>query len=418
MIEKLRKRFIRIAALSVTAVLLLLCAAVAAGSWFTTDAGLTKMLEVIRDNQGELPPMPPGGKPGDRPDGQFTPETPYSTRYFVLRYTDGGELVQADLGKIAAVTEDDVGAYLEIAAAHGEGFGYADGYKFCVVRHDEGRWMAVFLDCHQQLRSVGVTAALSFGATAVCTALVCLLIVLFSRRAVAPVAASYERQKRFVTDASHELKTPVTVIATSLRVLELEVGKQKWIDKAMAQTEKLTGLVNSLVTMSRLDEERPPLHPAEFDAGAAAQETAESFREYAQERGHALETQIEPDVRFVGDEYAVRQLCSILLDNAVKYAAPGSDIRFSLGRWKRGIVIRTSNGCEGGVPDNPDRLFDRFYRADEARGGAGGFGLGLSMARGVAEAHRGTIRARDAGGGRIEFTAELNPLAQAEKQGK
>ena len=129
-------------------------------------------------------------------------------------------------------------------------------------------------------------------------------------------------RRRFVSDASHELKTPITVIATSLKVLEMEVGEQKWIDKAQAQTEKLKELVNSLVTLSRMDEEETPLKFADFDISAALSETADSFNESAEAAGHRLITDIAPDIHYNGDEYAVRQLVSILLDNAVKYASP------------------------------------------------------------------------------------------------
>lgn len=170
----------------------------------------------------------------------------------------------------------------------------------------------------------------ALAAAAVCVALVYVMIVLCSRRAIAPVIQASERQKQFITDASHELKTPITVIATSLKVLEMEVGQQKWIDKTENQTEKLTELVNELVTLSRMDEESSPLQMADFPVSDA-------------------------------------------LDTA------------ALGR-----------------------LFDRFYRADPARSAeTGGFGIGLSIARSIAEGHRGTIRAESPDGRTIVFTAEL-----------
>ena len=238
-----------------------------------------------------------------------------------------------------------------------------------------------------------------------CTLLVLLLVVLLSRRAIDPVVRSAQQQKQFITDASHELKTPITVIATSLKVLEMEVGHQKWIDKAQAQTEKLTELVNSLVTLSRMDEENSPLKMEPFPISGAVTETAESFRELAQTAGHPLVLAIQPELVYSGDEYAVRQLVSILLDNAVKYAAPESSITLSLEKSRRGVVLRCGNCCA--EPDSIDtgKLFDRFYQADPSRG-AGGFGVGLSIARGIAEGHHGAIRAVLSGDA-IEFIAEL-----------
>ena len=410
MIRRLRKRFIRIATLAVTAVLLVLCLSVNIINYISVDSGLTNVLNVISDNQGTMPPMPHGQPPEGGPDGQFTKETPFSTRYFVLRYDGDGDLIKADLDKIAAVTEDDVGAYLTLALEHGEGYGYTRGYKYRVVYNGEDRWMAIFLDDYQEMRSVREIALVSLAAMAGCVALVYVIVVLCSRRAIDPVVQASERQKQFITDASHELKTPITVIATSLKVLEMETGKQKWIDKARTQTEKLTELVNSLVTLSRMDEEKTPLRFAPFAVSDAVRETAESFRDFAESNGHALRLEIAPELTFSGDEYAIRQLVSILLDNAVKYAAEGTEIAFSLEKTKKGVLLSCANVSRTPVaPEELDKLFDRFYRADPARSGTGGFGIGLSIARSIAEGHKGGIRA-SLEDGKIVFRAELRNM--------
>lgn len=410
MIKRLRKRFIRIAMLAVTAVMVLLCLIVNIANFVSVNSSLTNMLQVLGDNQGALPApaSPPDDHLGKRPDGQFTQETPYTTRYFVLRYTEDGTLVKADLDKIAAVTEDDTDTYLAIAQKHGTGMGFSSGYKYYVVDNGEGRFMAIFLDCHQEMRSMGTLALLSVVAAAVCIALVYVVVCIFSRRAIDPVVKASERQKQFITDASHELKTPITVIATSLKVLEMETGQQKWIDKAMAQTEKLKELVNALVTLSRMDEEDSPLHFEMFGISDAVGDTAESFRDFAASKGHELSVSIAPGLTYNGDEYAIRQLVSILLDNAIKYATPDSPIRFALEKGKKGVVIRCANPCAPMDPADADKLFDRFYRADPSRNGqTGGFGIGLSIARSIAEGHKGSIKAQLQPDNVIEFIATL-----------
>ena len=427
MIRRLRKRFIRIAMLSVTIVLLILLLIVNVANILSTDSDLTGMLDLICENQGtiptRIPPFGPGGggfdgrpnlpdgNPGRAPAGRtgpFGPEAPYATRYFCLWFDGQGGLVRADLEHIAAITEDGTGEYIARALSHGVGYGYYSGYKYRVVRHGDDRYMAVFLDCYQELRAVKTVAAWSLLAAAACLAVVYLLVVLFSKRAIDPVVRSAQRQKQFITDAGHELKTPITVIATSLKVLEMEVGEHKWIEKSKAQAERLRDLVNSLVTLSRMDEEESPLKLEPFPISEAVEETVESFLDHARSEGRELLSDIAPGLTYRGDEYAVRQLVSILLDNAVKYAPVGTAVSLSLKKGKKGVVIRSVNQCEPVSPDDLDKLFDRFYRTEQARGAsAGGFGVGLSIARGIAQGHHGSIRAVCPAEGVIEFVAEL-----------
>ena len=334
MIHKLRRKFIAIATVSVTLVMVLVGLSINVVNFLSTNDALESTLELIYENQGTMPQSP--GKPGDRHANRFTAETPFSTRYFVLRYTGAGELTGADMRHIAAVTEDDAGTYLSIVQAHGEGFGFTGNYKFYVV------------------------------------------------------------------------KTPLTVINTSLKVLEMESGQNRWTDKIQAQTDKLTRLVGDLVTLSRLDEEQPVLQKAEFSLSEAVEETARSFQDLAAARGRTLSMCIAPDLLYQGDEAALRQLTGILLDNAVKYAPAGSEISLTLRREKKRFVLQTVNPCPSMDAEEPERLFDRFYRADKSRSGqTPGFGIGLSIARSIAEAHQGSISAALLEDGKIQFTVIL-----------
>ena len=273
MIKKLRSRFIRIAMLSVAAVMLLLTIILNTANYISTDSDLKQTLTLIYENAGTIPhssafaPVPPGSADAPAPpedaqapqsppddkiarrEGPFTAETPFSTRFFVLRYTDDGTLTQADLKSIASVTEDDTQAYLAAALAHGAGYGYCGSYRFLVAQED-GENIAIFLDSYHELRSLRIVLVWSLAADAACILLVFLLVLLLSRRAIDPVVRSAEQQKQFITDASHELKTPITVIATSLKVLEMETGKQKWIDKAMHR-RKSSPTLSTLSSRSR-----------------------------------------------------------------------------------------------------------------------------------------------------------------------
>ena len=250
--------------------------------------------------------MPPedGEKPGSQPEhprGPFNAETPYSTRYFYLRFDAEGILDSGDFSHIAAVTEDDADTYIKAALQHGAGYGfYTSDYKFRVVMEGENRYIAVFLDCYQELRAVRTLAVWSALSYAACLALVYILVVLLSRRAIDPVVRASERQKQFITDAGHELKTPITVIDTSLKLLEMEVGQQKWIDKARAQNEKLRELVQSLITLCKYDEETSPLRMQSFAVSDALTDTAESFADFAQSRGHTIRATAAPELFYCG----------------------------------------------------------------------------------------------------------------------
>lgn len=467
MIRQLRNRFIRITMLSVSVVMLILTLIVNAANFISTNADLEDLLDMICENRGSIPTdrFTPDAKPdkpadsGDSSDLEPTgttppalpdniadsgpansqsdpatrnnpdtedkinttpptqpwkfkapmnPETPYSTRFFSLLFDQDGNVIKKDLAHIAAITDDDIAEYISVALKHGEGYGYYSDYKYRVILQDNREYMVVFLDCYQEIHAIRVLALCSFAAMVICIGLVYILVVIFSKRAIDPVVQSQKQQKQFITDASHELKTPITVIATSLKVLEMEVGQQKWIDKARSQTEKLRELVNSLVTLSRMDEEDSPLKFEHFSISDALQETVDSFADYAESNGHALKVTITPDLDFYGDEYAIRQLASILLDNAVKYAAAGSDITFSLVKNKKHILLKTSNVCQDLDEDALRHLFDRFYRPDQSRSHeTGGFGIGLSIARSIAEGHKGTIHACCPVKDQIEFTVKL-----------
>ena len=426
MIERLRKRFIRIAVLSVALVMLLLSVVVNVSNYLSVNADIDSLLEMLSDD-GRPGAVPHSGgdnhgmmrEDAQRPDGEagwfdgrggkrFNPETPFSTRYFVLYFDEQGELQANDLAHIAAVEEDEISEYLAVAVKSGEGSAYYGGYKYLVTAQRNGGYKAVFMDCYSQLRSVRMLALLTFAADAVCLLLVYGLVVVFSKKAIDPVVRSAKQQKQFITDASHELKTPLTVMRTSLKVLEMETGHSKWIDKANSQTDKMTELVNSLVTLSRMDEEEPPVALADFDLSAAVGETVESFLDSAAAEGHPIKTDIADGVVFRGDETMIRQLASILLDNALKYALPGGEITLSLKREHRGIVLRQSNPCEEIAESDLEKLFDRFYRADPSRSSERkGFGVGLSIARGIVEAHKGKISASCPENEIIEFTVVL-----------
>ena len=235
------------------------------------------------------------------------------------------------------------------------------------------------------------------------------LIILFSRRIVRPIQESYDKQKQFITDAGHELKSPLTVSNADLSVLEMDVGESEWIDDARLQTERLTKLTNDLVYLSRMDEVQRQVEMIDFPLSDVVTEISQSFRSRAIVEEKEYTGNITPMLTYHGDEKAIRQLVSILLDNALKYSPAGGKISLSLAPQGKGILLEVRNTTSERIePESVDHLFDRFYRTDQSRNSeTGGFGLGLAIAKAVVTAHRGKITAASDDGRSLTISALL-----------
>ena len=235
--------------------------------------------------------------------------------------------------------------------------------------------------------------------------LILLLTVLLSKRVVRPVAESYEKQKQFITDANHELKTPLTLILSNLDIVEAELGQNEWLDDIRSEGERMGLMINQLVALSRMDESQAHMVRSAFDLSAAVEDTVSEFQPLAAERGKKLQTSIEPGIRYEGDEGLIRRLASILMDNAVKYCDEGGEIRVEVCQHRHPVLIVENTYAQVDQLEL-DRLFDRFYRADKARTFSGSFGVGLSIAQSIVRSHRGSIHAYRKGN-TIGFRAEL-----------
>jgi signal transduction histidine kinase len=219
-----------------------------------------------------------------------------------------------------------------------------------------------------------------------------IIVIFFSKRAVRPVAESYEKQKQFITDANHELKTPLTLVMANLDILEAEIGENEWLSDIRSEGERMSALVDQLVVLARMDEDQTNLKMQSFSLSDMIMDVFSEFQMLAQERGTSMEVRMDPKVDVVGDEAAVRRVISILLDNAVKYCDRGGSIRIRLEKKKHPVLYVENTYTDAGETDI-DKLFDRFYRADKARTFTGGFGVGLSIAKAIVTQHKGEISA-------------------------
>lgn len=235
-----------------------------------------------------------------------------------------------------------------------------------------------------------------------CVALVLILIFLLSKKAVKPIAESYEKQKQFVTDANHELKTPLTLILANLDIAEAELGKNEWLDDIRSEGHRMTELVNQLVSLSRMDEDGHKMNISEVSFSEIVSDRVSEFEHLARERGKTLSASIDKDVKYHGDEALLHRLIGILMDNAIKYCDNDGEIRITLSRGRR-VVLTVENTYAAVGELELNRLFDRFYRADKARKFTGGYGIGLSMAKAIVEKHKGDIMAYKKDGMHIGF---------------
>ena len=240
-------------------------------------------------------------------------------------------------------------------------------------------------------------------------AAVLFLLLILSRRIVRPMAESYEKQRQFITDAGHELKTPMTIISADADLAEMECGENQWLTDIRRQAQRLTALTNDLIYLSRMEEEQPKLQYIDFPISDVVEEMAQSFAAPARSQDKELQVQVQPMLSFKGDEKGIRQLASILLDNALKYSPPGGQLALRLEKQGRNLLLTVSNTCAQPMEqDKLPHLFDRFYRTDQSRNSqSGGYGLGLSIARSIVSAHKGKIRAESHDGTQLSIQVKL-----------
>ena len=326
----------------------------------------------------------------------------------MLLDAETGSAVQSETSRIFAVDTSAAIAYAKTVFEGARDRGFVDNLRYRRIAEDDGVRI-VFLDWGRRLDAFRFFLAASIGISLAGYIVVFVLIAVFSGRIIRPVSESYEKQKRFITDAGHEIKTPLSVIAADADVLELDTGRNEFLDDIRTQTKKLTELTQNLVTLSRMEETGSSLPMIEFPVSDVVQEAADTFRIPAQTRGRVLELQIQPGLSMKGDEKAVAQLVSILLDNALKYSPEGGAIRLSLRRDGRSVVLSSRNESASPVPkESLPLLFDRFYRTDPSRNSeTGGHGIGLSIARAIVSAHGGRIRALSEDGKTLEIRAQF-----------
>ena len=342
----------------------------------------------------------------NRPE-DYDPEAPYTTRFFLVHLDEEQNVTDVSTDFIASVTQKEAEAFARNVLNGKREQGYYKNYRFRIIT-EENNNIVIFLNSIMELRSARNVLLISCLVGAVCFLAVFILVILLSKKAMKPYIQNIERQKRFITDASHEIKTPLTSIATSVDVIALEHGEDEWTKNIHTQTTKMSKMVSDLVTLSRLDEENPFLDKTEFSLSDVTWEVAEPFASLAKAQGKNYSQRIEENLALCGNSDATRQMVSVLLDNAMKYSDENGTIRLDVYKAHGKTKIEVFNTCVLEDTKNLNRLFDRFYRPDNSRSRkTGGSGIGLSIAQAVAEAYGGKIKVSSKDGKSILFQVTI-----------
>ena len=416
MLKKMRWHFILAAMLAVFIMLVAVLAGINVWNYHTTaERADQRIQEIYGFESGKVPgmenseenasqPVPPDIF--NRPD-DHDPEAPYTTRFFIVRLDEEGNVTDVSTDFIASVTQTEAEEFARKVLNEKRQVGYYKNYRFQILAKKNDN-IVIFLNTTMELRSVRNVLLISCLVGVVCFLVVFLLVILLSKRAMKPYIRNIERQKRFITDASHEIKTPLTSIATSVDVIEMEYGEDEWTRNIHKQTSKMSRMVADLVTLSRLDEENPFLERTEFSLSDAVWEVAEPFASLAKAQGKKYSQRIEENLTLCGNPDATRQMISVLLDNAMKYSDENGTIRLDVYKVHGKTKIEVFNTCVLEETQNLSRLFDRFYRPDNSRSRkTGGSGIGLSIAQAVAEAYGGKIKVSSKDGKSMMFQVTI-----------
>lgn len=401
--KTLRKKFIFFAMSAVTALLIVLIGAISIFSWIILDKQSDEVLHMLTAGEGKFlqidfhkrgPFMPP-----------MNLDTIQAARFFTVRMDHSGSVLETNLDKISSVTEEQAAFYAENIRGNA---GKMDKYKYEIKQLGKDR-VIFFMDTSGQVGIFIMVCSIAAVIAVVCWLVIFLFVILLSGRVVRPVLAGIEKQKQFITNAGHELKTPLAIIQSNNDASTLIFGETKYSKNIQMQTKRLNVLMTNLLTLAKLDEEIK-LPTEMLDISSLLHSMFPAYEDVMLQKEMEVSVDIQPSIFLNVHEETFLQMISILLDNAVKYTPHGGIVIFSVQSSGGHIYIIEENSCETPCHGEPERLFERFYRGDSARTqkhSVSGFGIGLSAARAIAETFGGRLTAAYTERGTIRFMARF-----------
>lgn len=410
--KKLRLKMIGIvfasvvAAFMVMTIILVMCF----GAYRNRQAD--QITAMISENNGTVPQLKDykqqqkNSQSFERYFNNYNEDSAYRTRFFRIFLDEDKKVTNVNMDHIAAVDEKKAVRMTKIAMLRRGKVGLVGSYRYRKEYKDGQVRSIIFLDCkeNQSFYHLAVTITIT-----VSTLLTCLITVIFaiaSKRAVRPFEINSNRQKQFITDASHELKTPLAIISANAEVLQYKGDGNEWTQNIIDQTKHMGKLINQLLVLAKLDEVQEKSEKQEADLKLLLEETTRPFEEVATQKKVTLKLHLEEGVTIRVNREQIAQLVSILTENAAKYVNDGGKIVWRLTKTQHGAVLVVKNTTEKELPDTK-RMFDRFYRSDSSRSSkTGGQGIGLSIAKKIVDSHKGSITAK-AGDGMVTFRVSL-----------
>ena len=328
-------------------------------------------------------------------------------RYFIVTVDRDNNTKNVDLNHISSVKYEKAQEYTKTVLNSDSEKGFVDTFRYQIFKEPKNITI-IFLSRNYSFDSLrsSVFSSILFSFIGMCVMFVLLLAA--SYWVTRPVAVAYKKQQQFITSASHELGTPLTVIKADTDILLSDDPSNEWLQDINKQTQRLTAMTHNLITLAKLDEQGEHIKPIEFPISDLAEDVVKSYRAIAESENRIFNAKIPSSMSYNGDENLIRQLFTILLDNAFKYCPKDGVIDFHLDKSSQGVAVRVTNTTEQIGKEQLDRIFDRFYRSVNATTSSKkGHGLGLSIADSIVKNHRGKIFAKFPDENVIEITAIL-----------
>ncbi|MCD7724025.1 MAG: HAMP domain-containing histidine kinase [Clostridiales bacterium] len=392
MIGKLRLKFIVLSMTSLFALLMVIIVGMNLLNYNTVISDADEVLSLLSQNKGAFPDFE--DNPRERLPRDMSPEIPYESRFFSVLLNEDGSVVQLETSRIAAIDAEMAIEYGQSVLASGAQHGFLEDFRY-VVSYEEENVRITFLDCGRKLNSFWRFLLISVGMALTGFVVVFFVIFFFAGRIIRPIAESYEKQKRFITDAGHEIKTPLTIINANVDVLEMDLGENECLADIQQQTKRLTKLTNELVMLARMEEAGDTMPKIDFPVSEVVADAALPFRTLAMQQDKEFTCNIQPMLSMNGNGKAVEQLVTLLMDNALKYSPAGGKVALDFVKQSKSLHLTVFNTTATEVScENLNHVFERFYRTDLSRNSqTGGHGIGLSVAKAIVTAHGGKIQA-------------------------